>query len=104
MRKDLLKPGKFLLEYIRDKNKQPRGIVVAYRDNENQVQVGWSLCNIKVDKFNKEIGLAKAIESGLPIWFFESPTANTGVASSVKDNVNKMVKRAVKYFRPQKGS
>ena len=36
------------------------GVVVRYRMN-GKLYIGWSLCHLKSDKFNREIGIAKAI-------------------------------------------
>ena len=46
-----------LKEYIRDEvTKQPRGIVVAIREND-EVLYGYSLLNTKLDRFDKALGL-----------------------------------------------
>lgn len=55
---------KLLIEYYRDKNRNPIGVVVA----TNKDVVGWSLCHIKAiyyhpsDKFDKKLGLNIAIQ------------------------------------------
>lgn len=47
-------------EYIRDANYNPRGVVVAVKENNN-VYYGYSLCN-PCDKYNKELGFKIAIK------------------------------------------
>ena len=42
-----------IFEYIRDKKNRKIGVLVALDGG----QIGWSKCNIKRDKFDKELGL-----------------------------------------------
>jgi len=59
-----------IFEYVRDKNRQPIGVVVACK-KKNKVRFGWSLCmvspskrlldqRVTPDRFSKENGLLKA--------------------------------------------
>ena len=48
-------------QYIRnEQNKQPRGVAVAIREND-EILYGFSLLNTKMDRFEKKLGLDIAI-------------------------------------------
>lgn len=54
--------GNVIYYFIRNKKNQKRGVLLAARLEESgEVMTGWSLCH-KGDKFQKEIGLKKAID------------------------------------------
>ncbi len=51
-----------LIHYVRNKKGQKIGVIVAARTElYDYPVVGWSLCNIKKERFNKYIGLQKAL-------------------------------------------
>lgn len=55
-----------LIHYVRNKKGQKIGVLVAVRtDHFDFPVVGWSQCNIKRERFNKYIGLVKAIQRAL---------------------------------------
>src|SRR5688500_18667289 len=108
----ILTPKNSLVEYIRNKKGHACGVVVAYRDPVlNQPLIGWSLCDIKGSKdkkrktvrFNKYIGLAKAIgeDRVYDLEYAEHLMTNDvkQVPYSVVKTYNHMLARAKAYFK-----
>lgn len=88
-----MKYSKILMEYVRDKNNRPIGVIVATSKNT----FGWSLCSKKDRRFgtviNKKIGLDIAVGRAFAkIPFNQMP-------KSLWDPLEKMVMRAEKYFK-----
>lgn len=84
-----------LIRYIRNKKGQPRGVVVALRDN-NEVCYGYSICN-PIDPWNKHKGLKIAIARALAREY-ELPQAENTNKLIMEGYVN-LSKRAVNYFK-----
>jgi hypothetical protein len=83
--------------YIRDKEtNQPKGIAVAIR-NDDKIDYGFSLCNTRLDKWNKKLGTKIAIARA------KSPSYKLpGVKErerEVLDAYEYLEKRAIKYFK-----
>ena len=83
-----------LMQFVRDRRGQPRGIVVA-TVIDNSIRMGWSYTNTKAgDRFNKQRGLQIALGR-----------ADTGVGMRVKipHNVEKvlekMARRADAFYK-----
>lgn len=74
-------------------NGQPKGVVVAFLEYD-RLTVGWAVCRAN-DKYNRHIGLAKAITSALPLCDID-PNA---VPYVIRESFDEMVARANKYFR-----
>lgn len=53
-------PQQTLIQYVRDNNRTPRGIVVAIKLSNGKIGIGWSLCR-KNERFIKDMGLQIAI-------------------------------------------
>jgi hypothetical protein len=84
----------FLLTYLRDNKNRRTGVVLAYK-YRGKIFIGYAKCNTKLERFEREIGIAKAIERAFPAqgpYPFEIPHS---IASLVK----KMRERAERYFR-----
>jgi len=85
---------KSLMQFVRDRNGNPRGVVVAAVIN-NEVRYGWSYTNTKLgDRFNKQRGLVIAygrIDNG---W-----TDRTQIPHDVVKSLNHIRNRAAKYFK-----
>lgn len=68
---ELRKDHKMLLHYILDKKGRRTGVLLAVKPLDGtQPLLGWSLCNIKRDSFNKYIGICKAydrVQNGNPM-------------------------------------
>lgn len=88
----------FLKEFIRHpETKQPRGLVVAIREND-QVHYGYSLLNTKLDRYDKSLGLQIATNRALDPEGFELP--NTAEREQlVIDALGRIQARALKYFK-----
>ena len=56
------KEKKMLVEYLRNENKVPRGVVVAVGPNA----IGYAMCH-KKDVFNRKLGLAIAYDRALAL-------------------------------------
>lgn len=63
-KKAMPKMPNMLTQFIKDKNNKPYGVIVAKKiSGENPVvKIGISLCNTKVDVFNKKIGVEIALK------------------------------------------
>lgn len=89
---------KIIKEYIRNPDtKQPRGIAVAVRDND-EVLYGYSLLNLKLDKFNKELGLTIALNRALSKDGYNLPDTLEREAI-VLGAFNRLESRCLKYFK-----
>jgi len=86
-----------LTEFIRNpETKQPRGVVVAVRDND-EIFYGYSLLNVKLDRFNKTLGLQIATNRAL-YESYELPDTPER-ETLVLDALERIEKRALKYFK-----
>lgn len=83
--------------YIRDeKTKQPRGIAVAIK-NGDTVDYGFSLCNTRLDKWDKKLGTKIAIgRATAPQYQLPGVPERE---KAVLDAFERLEKRAIKYFR-----
>lgn len=77
-----------LVSYVRDKNRNRIGVVVAI----DRDKIGWSLCHIGLDRFNKDFGLKIA-----------TGRARRGkmvnIPQTVKSTFDKMENRARAYYK-----
>lgn len=86
-----------LKEYIRiEDTKQPRGIVVAIRVDD-EIFYGYSLLNTKLDRFNKALGLQIAINRALSESYALPNTPER--EDLVLKGFERIEKRALKYFK-----
>jgi len=83
----------FIRRYIRNRNGNPRGVLLAVKREDGSVGFGWSLCNRK-DSYNKDFGLnialGRAVEGS-------NVTPPRPVVKLREDFLN----RAAKYFRTE---
>jgi hypothetical protein len=83
-----------LVQYVRNRKGQLIGAVVGLKidtEKNSEMQVGWSLCRTKVDKFDKNLAVKIATDRALL-------GTNIRVPHSVGPVYSNMVKRASKYF------
>jgi uncharacterized protein YebE (UPF0316 family) len=86
-----------LKEYIRNEDtKQPRGVVVAVRVDD-EVFYGYSLLNVKLDRFNKTLGLQIAVNRAMAESYVLPNTPER--EAMVLDALSRVEKRALKYFK-----
>jgi hypothetical protein len=89
-----------LIQYVRNKKNQRVGVVVAVKNSnpENPFTLGWSMCRVKLDKFNKSRGIFIARERA----------SKTGTLKQmprlVKPVFDKMIERGYKYFKATSAS
>lgn len=50
----------------RQGRKRPQGVIVAFKDDDGKIMIGWSLCR-KTEPFIKVVGLRYAIERAIPL-------------------------------------
>lgn len=90
---------KYLLKYERNNKGERVGVVLAYKDAEGIVKIGWSRCHTKLEPFNKYIGVNKAVKRSVPVdsytFIHERAMAPRQVAKMLED----MEARAKNYFR-----
>jgi hypothetical protein len=84
-----------LIKYIRNKKGQPRGVVVALRDND-EVCYGYSICN-PIDPWNKHKGLKIAVARALAREYELPKAENT--TKQIMEGYTNLSKRAVNYFK-----
>ena len=57
--------------YIRDKSRHKVGLFATFfekdADGHQEIWVGWSKCNVSVDKFDFNLGLSYAIGTAMPV-------------------------------------
>jgi len=83
--------------YIRNENKEPRGVVVATRFG-NEVKYGYSLCNTTADKFDKTKGVEIAIRRAISDKGYKMPQVPER-DRAVSEALAHIEKRAIKYFK-----
>lgn len=80
-----------IVELIRDKRRQVRGMFVAIRE-DNEVSIGWSLCKKKSDVFNKDrafnIAFGRAVLG-----------SRIEVPHSIRADLLRFYDRASRYFK-----
>jgi hypothetical protein len=83
-----------LIEFVRSESGQPIGVVVACSRENNDVGIGWSLCNVKLDKFDKEKALKIARGRANKIRY-----TRKNLPVPVRSTYKKMADRSFKYFK-----
>lgn len=81
--------------YVRDKRRNPVGVLIAYKTQDGEVVYGWSKCNTKEDRFNKVHGVAIAFNRAVGGGF----AADGKRPRAVEKLWDKFVARATKYFK-----
>ena len=90
--------SKILVKYIRDKDRQPRGCVVAIGAGK----VGWSQCNTQYDNFSKQRGKDIALgRAKSEKWLDSPPTfpAKIDGEDLVMNEFYHMVDRSKRYYK-----
>jgi hypothetical protein len=75
-----------IFEYVRNKKRQRIGVVVAL----DKTSIGWSACNIKKDRFDKELGLKIAMG--------RAEHSVSPIPPHILPTFNYMVDRAYRYY------
>ena len=79
-----------LVQYVRDKERRPVGVVVALNKN----QIGWSKCNNK-DHFDKKLGIIKATGRAMST----NPIKHISTPQCMREHVSRMADRAERYYK-----
>jgi len=83
-----------LVQFVRDRDGQPRGLVVA-TVIDDKIRLGWSYTNTKAgDRFNKEKAYRIAFGRAENRWGHQ-----VKMPHNVKKVYEKMTDRAVRYFK-----
>ena len=87
-----------IVEFIRNpQTKQPRGVVVAIRQND-EVFYGYSLLNTTMDRFDKKLGVNIAVHRALNTNGYQLPKVDNRLVM-VLDAFNRLEARSLKYFK-----
>jgi hypothetical protein len=84
-----------LINYIRNENRRPRGVVVAFKEDE-QIKFGFSLHN-PIDKWDRELGIKIAVARA-NAKDFQLPDVGER-REKVSEGLEQMKIRASKYFK-----
>jgi hypothetical protein len=97
--KEVQKDNKVLIHYIRNRKGQRRGVILAAKpEGSDHPLMGWSLCNMKRDNFNKYIGITKALDRlqhGNPM--IDNETFFIPV--TIEDELERFSERVERYFK-----
>lgn len=103
--KKLMDNGPVLIKYIRDKNRSPVGVVVGFDVIENgkeRLAIGYSKVNSSLERFNKHIGINKAISrADLPEHVIADVQERFGseeTRKKVLEDVFWMIGEGIEYF------
>jgi hypothetical protein len=98
MKEGEFKMHKTLIKYVRDRKRQPVGVITAFVEN-GDICYGWSLLNRKAgDRWNRDIGLNLALARAVPLPEIALKALNHEVPQSVSKDLTSMVYRAKSYF------
>ena len=87
--------NKYLLKYERDNHGRHVGVVIAFKDSEGKVKIGWSRCHTKLEPFDKHIGINKAIRRAK----FYKELDERDAPRGIKEDLVEMLGRAERYFQ-----
>ena len=82
--------------YIRDEKNNPRGVAVAVK-SDTGVDYGFSLCNTRLDKWDKKLGISIALARATAKKYHLPDVPERWEA--VMDAYERLETRALKYFR-----
>jgi hypothetical protein len=94
--KNLIEQRRVVIKYVRDRERNPVGVVLVYKANNGIIKLGYSKCD-RFDRFNQKTGLYIAFKRAFPLDelaeedFAFMPTAVVQVARET-------VKKARRYF------
>jgi len=92
-------PEKCIVRYLRDKKRNPRGVLVALKRSNGTVSVHYSYCNTKTDRFNKRTALTIAFGRALEDKPYDSFDT---LPRQVRHEIAEFNERATKYFKVNK--
>lgn len=85
-------PSNTLIKYVRNKKRNPRGVILSLKLPNGQHSIGWSLCCPK-DTFDKRQGILLAMGRAVA-------SMNGGaIPHSIRGDIEEMKKRAARYYK-----
>lgn len=92
---------KHIRYYLRNRKNQLVGMLVAYKDEDGHLRIGWSKCKVKMDKFDKEIGFYIALRRAEKREPYKRNThyCVKGLPHCVTQVMPKFVERVNKYYK-----
>jgi hypothetical protein len=91
-------PTKFFLRYLRRRDRRPFGLVVGWRANNGDLEVGYSKCR-KGDLFDKKEGLLQAFRHCM---LAETADYTAGLPYGVGEVISEVIDRMGRYYDPTK--
>ncbi len=82
-----------LKQFVRNKDGTKVGIFVALRQ-EDKILIGWSKCHMRLDKFNKKVGITIATNRA-----YLAEKRDFVLPHSMRDNFLNFEDRAIRYFK-----
>lgn len=101
---EIIQDKPYIKTYVRGRKKQPVGVLVAIK-NDNKVHIGWSKCNIKLDRFDRQFGFyLAAVRSLSKKIVLKGKTCQHKeiLPTTVQKYLPKFVERANKFFFKKK--
>ncbi len=95
--------SQILIKYIKDpKTNRRKGVVLALRNESNNICVGFSLCNPR-DRFCKFIGIRQAIDNAYadPFYHIGRRLKSLQLQNLVYDELMNMTDRSGRYFKKE---
>lgn len=97
-----LKNKNILISYLRTENGQPYGAVVALREEGEPLKIGYSLCHLRKDKFNKFVGAYIAAQRARTYGIYMGDRLPANASGTYLGDVGiaygKIMERAQKYW------
>lgn len=105
--RNFMEDGPLLVQYVRDDNNNPLGVVVAFgieaENGKPRLMVGYSKCHTTLESFNKHVGLNKAIrKAGYPENVrpeVEQRFVVEKTRERMLDALDQMIGRGISYFK-----
>lgn len=94
---ELIADKPFLKTFVRNKKKQPVGVLVAVK-YDKKVYIGWSKCNTKLDRFDRKFGFYLAVVRANKK-LLTLKKHNAPLPTAVQKWLPKFVERAGKFFK-----
>jgi hypothetical protein len=97
--REVQKDNKVLIHYIRNRKDQRCGVILAAKpEGSDHPLMGWSLCNMKRDNFNKYIGIMKALDR----LQHGNPMIDDGtffIPTTIENELERFSERVERYFK-----
>lgn len=92
--KDSVMSQNVLIQFIRNHKGVPCGVMAAVKREDGEIHINYSLCNTKLDKFNKELGKQIAIGRAM-----RNNDDEQHLPRSLYSVMDKFLQRACRYYQ-----